>query len=504
MNVGMHLENSAIEYPDKVAMRHEGRSLTFNELNKQCNKLCWGLNNKGLRAGDICALMMPNSLEFVVSYYALSKMGCIILPLNFLLKSHELQYLMSDSKPKAFIGMTPYLEEARYVLKKTKDVSIKLASGIGEDEDFGRLEDIYVNKGDYQIYPSKREDTLILLYTSGTTGIPKGVMLTHENLVSVCQICAKIVYSDPDAIVIGTLPLYHIYGQNRVLNTPIYLAQTVELLSRFDPEKVMDLIEEHEKTIFFGVPTMYHRLVEAASKRHLKRHSLKHCVSGGASLPVEIHERFEALFKAKIYEGYGLSESPLCISNPYGKLIKPGSIGIPIPQYQAKIVGEEGREVGFDEVGELAVKGPGVMKGYLNHPRETEESLKEGWFFTGDLARRDHDGYIYIVDRKKQVIIRGGYNVYPREIEELLYQLPEIQEACVFGIGDPDLGEEVAAAVVLKEEVKASKESIQEYVKNRVAPYKYPRVIKMLKSLPKGPLGKISKKELQKIFGNKS
>jgi long-chain acyl-CoA synthetase len=306
---------------------------------------------------------------------------------------------------------------------------------------------------------------------------------------------------NPKTVVIGVLPLYHIYGITSVMNVSMYLGFTIELFSHFEPEKVIEVIEKEEQTIFFGVPTMLNRLIRVTSENPPKHHSLRFCISGGASLPVEFIKRFETLFKTEIHEGYGLTEAAVCVENPYGKVTKPGSIGLPIPEFKARIVDDYGDDVQQGEVGELLISGPAVMKGYLNRPEETSTTIKEGWLYTGDMARMDEDRYLYIVDRKKELVIRGGYNVYPREIEEVLYQMPDILEAAVFGIPHKDLGEEVAAVVFLKEGAQEDNDTIKNYVKERVAPYKYPRIIKIVKEpLPKTGSGKILKKEVKKQY----
>ena len=505
MNLAQYLENSAREYPDKPAVRHEGQILTYAELNMRCNRLANGLKDLGLAAGDRCMVMMPNSLHIITVYWALAKLGVTAVPVNFLFKQHELAHIISDSKPKAFIGAHPYLEEISRILKDKKEPAIRLAAGIPEDENrFMNLENAYSENEEIPLYPADDDHTLKILYTSGTTGVPKGVMLSHHNMASESRILAEMRgVMEPETVVIGVLPLYHVYGITSVINVSTYLGLTIELFSQFDPEKVIKVAQEEKVTILFAVPTMYNRLIQVASKNPPGRSSLKFCISGGASLPLEFLNRFETLFKSKIYEGYGLTEAPVCVENPYGRQTKPGSIGLPITEFSAKIVDVDGNEVPVGENGELLIKGPGVMKGYLNRPEDTSETIKDGWLHTGDIARQDEDGFIYIVDRKKDLVIRGGYNVYPREIEEVIYQIPEILEVAVIGVPHEDLGEELAAVVVLKEGAAIAPEAIRDYVKERVAPYKYPRIIQIVpEPLAKSGTGKILKKEIRKKFGD--
>lgn len=499
MNLSRYLEISAERFPDKIAVRHEGQTITYKGLNAKCDSLAAGLKTMGLAEKDRCALMMPNSIQSIIAYFALAKLGAITVPVNFLYRTQELLHIFSDSKPKAFIGADPYLEEVREVLKISEGLSIRIATGATDHEGFTEFDSAYLPDPDFSSYPAEADDTLNILYTSGTTGRSKGVMLTHGNLASEAKILANMRGKlDSRAVVVGVLPLYHVYGITSVLNVSFYLGLTVELFTQFDPKKVIGVVEKEQQTILFAVPTMYNRLIQEASESPPERSSLKFCVSGGASLPVEFMHRFELLFSTKIYEGYGLTEAPVCVENPYGGLTKPGSIGLPIPEFDAKIVTPEGTAVTPGEPGELLIKGPGVMKGYLNRPRETQETLKSGWLYTGDIAIMDADGYIYIVDRKKDLIIRGGYNVYPREIEEIMYQIPEILEVAVVGKPHVDLGEEVAAIVVLKDGAQIEANDIQEHVKQRVAPYKYPRVIRIQKEpLPKSGTGKILKKQIR-------
>ena len=503
MNLAQYLEDTARKYPDKTAVRFEGQSITFQDLNTRCNQLANGLKDLGLAAGDHCMVMLPNSIQVFTIYYALAKLGAVIVPVNFLFKTHELKHILADARPKAFIGADPYLAEIQPAMQSAFEPELKIAIGSQAGSNFLELNNVFSSQKDFELCPVLDDESLTILYTSGTTGVPKGVMLTHKNHASEARILAKMRGKlDPEVVIIGVLPLYHIYGITSVINVSIYSGFTVELFTHFDPEKVIDIAQSETQTILFGVPTMYNRLIQVASQKPLQSSSLKFCVSGGASLPVEFLHRFEKLFSTKIFEGYGLTEAPVCVENPYGSVTKPGSIGLPIPEFSARIIDNEGNEVPPGGNGELLIKGPGVMKGYMNRPDETNQTIRDGWLHTGDIARMDEDNYIYIVDRKKDLVIRGGYNVYPREIEEVIYQMPEILEVAVFGVPHADFGEEVAALEVLQEGARIEPAEIREFVKQRVAPYKYPRIIKIVPdSLPKSGTGKILKKEIRKNFG---
>jgi long-chain acyl-CoA synthetase len=503
MNLATYLENSAARSPEKTAIRFEGEQISYKDLNSDCNRLANGLCELGLKPGDRCLVMMPNSIDIVRCYYALAKLGAVAIPVNFLFRQHELTYIVSDAKPKAFIGSSDYLEEIGKVLDAAGGgPEILISAGNSHSDRFRELKDIYSTVETFSTHHAEADDLLAIIYTSGTTGVPKGVMLTQNNLISnsttISEIRGEI---EPDTVVLGVLPLFHIFGINSVLNSSMYMGLTFQLFPHFDPEKVVDVIEKENRTILFAVPTMYNRLISVVEGKPPRKNSLKFCVSGGASMPVEILKQFTTLFGATIYEGYGLTEAPVCIENPFGQKTRVGSIGFPIPHFSARIIDETGNKVAQNQVGELTVKGPGVTKGYLNLKEATARTIQDGWLHTGDMARVDDDGYYYIVDRKKDMIIRGGYNIYPREIEELLYQIPDVVETAVYGVPHDDLGEEIAAVVVLKENSSMDSENIKAFVKERVAPYKYPRIVRIINEpLPKSGSGKILKKEIRTMY----
>jgi long-chain acyl-CoA synthetase len=498
VNISNLLIESTARRPKHPAVRFLERTITFEELNREVDRLAYGLVRAGLHPGDISVLMMPNSIDWIFVYYALAKVGAVVLPVNFLYRVGELEHIFKDSSARAFIGHKDYLEQPRQVMSHLPEMDLRIARGVSPGQGFIPLEELFIDQGAFYHYPTRDDDTWAIIYTSGTTGHPKGAMLTHYNLANNAMTVANMRSTHPNDIVFGVLPLFHIFGQTSTFNSSIYLGLTIRLWPHFDAEELFLAIEEEESSILIAVPTILNRLVELADVRPPRRAGLRFCVSGGASLPVEVLRRFEDRFHATIYEGYGLTEcSPVCVENPFGRQTRPGSIGLPIPGFEARIVNDQDEDVPIGEVGELIIRGPGVMKGYLNQPGVTAETLRRGWLHTGDLARMDEERYIYIVDRKKEMIIRGGYNVYPREVEEILYTHPEVVEAAVVGIPHPNLGEEVAAVVVLRQGTGTTTEELRQFVKERVAPYKYPRKIRLVKDLPKSHTGKVLKKILR-------
>jgi len=497
MNLADFLIETTACLPDHTALIFDGEEISFLEMDRKVDALVRGLGRLGLGLGDRCVLMMPNSIEWVLVYYALARLGAVVVPVNFIYRKGELQHIFSDSGAKAFIGHGDYLEEAIPVLESLPGMAIRVVNGEEVPAGCVPLPELFDYGRDSVTYAATAAgDPFAIIYTSGTTGLPKGAVLTHGNLMGDVLAVSGLRTSEPGDVVLSALPLFHIYGQTHALNLSIFSGLTLRFWDHFDPAELLAAIEEEESTILYAVPTMINRLVELAGTSPPQRSSLRFCVSGGASLPVEVFKRFESLFDTWIMEGYGLTEcSPTCLENPPGRA-RTGSIGFPVPGFRARVVDDEDNDVVLGEVGELIIAGPGVMKEYLNQPEATAATLKGGWLHTGDLALQDEDGYFFIVDRKKEMIIRGGYNVYPREVEEVFYQHPAVLEVAVLGFPHADLGEEIAAAVVLRPGAAASPDELRQFVKERVAPYKYPRVIKMVDELPRNSAGKVLKREI--------
>ena len=481
---------AAERHPKRIAVRLGERSLSYGELNAASNDCAELLRGLGVQAGDRVALMVPNVPEFAVAYYGALRAGAVIVPMNVLLKAREVEYLLRDSGAALLLCWHECLAEADHPVDELGVVRVVVApDAFGEEPvDATRVAQVAHRAGD---------DTAVIMYTSGTTGRPKGAQLTHDNLKMNAAVTCDLLGADEHDVLLGALPMFHAFGQNCVLNVAIRLGATVSLVSRFDAGVVLETFSRDRVTIFEGVPTMYSALL------HYPRHefdvtSLRVCASGGAALPVEVLHGFEQAFGCVVLEGYGLSETTaVACFNHRDRVRLPGSIGTPIAGVEMKLVDGERAALGPDEVGEIAIRGHNVMKGYLNQPEATAEAIDaDGWFYTGDIGRVDEEGRYYIVDRKKDMIIRGGYNIYPREIEEVLYEHPAVLEAAVIGVPHAALGEEVAAAVTLCPGTSATTDELKEYVRARVAAYKYPRHVWLTDGLPKGPTGKVVKREI--------
>lgn len=488
-----NLVASKDRHPDRIALRCENVQVTFAEFDAAAARVATLLERAGVEPGDRVGVMLPNTFAFAFAFYGIIYRGAVAVPMNPLFKAREVAYYLSNSGARALFATPASADEAtagaaaagaRYWLVDDAGLAELIADLPAGDSPVQRDD----------------EDVAVILHTSGTTGKPKGAMLTHANLGRNAEVCVRtMVQIRPDDVVMGCLPLFHVFGLTGGLNAAVLAGAALSLLPRFDPRRAIELIERDGVTVFEGVPTMYSALLGVADEAAARAtRSLRACLSGGASLPVQVLNDFEDAFGCMILEGYGLSEtSPVASSNHPGLPRKPGSVGTPIEGVEMRVVDLDGAEVPQDEAGEIEIRGHNVMKGYWNLADATKAAITpDGWLKTGDVGRIDEDGYFYIVDRTKDMIIRGGCNVYPREIEEVLYEHPAVAEAAVVAVPHDCLGEEVGAAVALKKNATTDPEELREYVKARVAAYKYPRLVWLVDSLPKGPTGKILKREI--------
>ena len=491
-NLALNLVGTAGRIPDRTAAITDDAAMTYAALDAAAARLATFLDREGIGVGDRVGVMLPNILAAPIGYYAIWRLGGVAVPMNPLMRAREVAFYLSNTGAKALIG-TPDFADAATEGAASADAMVWLV----DDTEVARLTDGLPEFGE----PVERtaSDTAVVLHTSGTTGTPKGAELTHGSLGSNRDVIVRrLLKLTDDDVVLACLPLFHVFGMTCAMNAAIAAGAGLSLLARFHPAKAIERIRRDRVTVLEAVPTMYTALLSVADQFPPDATaSLRTCVSGGAALPVAVLNDFEKTFDAVILEGYGLSEtSPATTFNHPDAERRPGSIGTPIEGVRVRLVDENGGEVPTGSPGELQVKGPNVMKGYWNLPEATEASIKDGWFSTGDIAVVDEDGFYWIVDRKKDLIIRGGYNVYPREIEEVLHEHPAVAQVAVIGIAHDSLGEEVGAAVVLKAGAAADAEELRQFVKGRVAAYKYPRRIWFVDSIPTGPTGKLLRREV--------
>ncbi len=488
-NLALALGEAAARYPAHPAVRLADTVVTYAELDQASARIAGLLWSRGLASGDRVGVMLPNVPPFAVVYYGVLRAGGVVVPMNPLLKEREIEYYVQDSGARFLFAWHEVPDAATDAARAAGARVIDVRPGQFE-EVIGSLD------AEPDIASRAAGDTAIILYTSGTTGHPKGAELTHANLNRNAQVTATTLLDlRPTDVILGCLPFFHAFGQTCCLNAAVQAGSTITLMARFDPSRALDIVASQGVTVFEGVPTMYSALLDQQDRQPRATGSLRVCISGGAALPVETLRRFEESFDCTVLEGYGLSEtSPVASFNHPDRQRKAGSIGTPIAGVEFRLVDDEGRDVAPGENGEIAIRGHNVMKGYWHKPDETAAAFVDGWFRTGDVARVDDDGYYYIVDRKKDLIIRGGFNVYPREVEEVLYEHPAVREAAVVGLPHESLGEEIGAAVALREGHTATPDELQQFVKERLAAYKYPRKVWLVESLPQGPTGKIMRR----------
>jgi long-chain acyl-CoA synthetase len=483
-SVALNLIEAVRDHADSIALRLGEVEMSFGGLDAASASLAGLLVTRGLRRGDRVGVMLPNVPYFAVAYYGVLRAGGVVVPMNVLLKERETTFYLSDSQAMAVIAWHECSPAAHAGAAAAGAECIVVTPG-----EFEEL--IWAAEPVDEPVARDDTDTAVILYTSGTTGTPKGAELTHANLRCNAAMVVELADLAAGDVIFGALPLFHAFGQTAGLNAAVAAGSCLTLIPRFDPAKALEIIERDRVTVFEGVPTMFTAILH--SDNHSDTSSLRLCVSGGAAMPVEVMRGFEEAFDCMVLEAYGLSEtSPLASITHPGWERKPGSIGTPVAGVEMKLI-----DTSHDGVGEIAIRGHNVMKGYWNRPEATAAAIDaDGWFHTGDLALVDDDGYYFIVDRSKDMIIRGGHNVYPREIEEVLYEHPAVREAAVIGVPDELLGEEIGAAVVLVPGADVDAGGVRDFVKDRVAGYKYPRRVWFLDELPKGPTGKILKRDI--------
>ncbi|MBB74134.1 MAG: long-chain-fatty-acid--CoA ligase [Planctomycetaceae bacterium] len=511
LNLGGLLANSAGKHPQAIALIENSRYFRYAEIDIRARRLAGALHELNVGTGQHVALLSPNCSAFTISYYGILYAGATVVSLNTLQTADELAFQLTNSEATTLIVHGDCQATGLTAFKRVPTCRHLISIDFGDCDttrpDAIPFEQLVAEATEAEVFPTMPDDTAVIQYTSGTTGIPKGAELSHFNLYYNAQYVSERSFSlwpdqinilGPGHVGLAALPLYHTFGQTNIQNGMLFGGGAVTYLKRFSSAEAMHVIERDRVTFFPAVPTMYFALLhdDANSKTNLS--SLQFCVSGGAPIPIEIKRQFEARFNVAIQEGYGLTEtSPLAAMQKVNETTKAGTIGKPIDGVEFRIVDDQGHTVPNGERGELLIRGPNVMKGYFKQPQATGEVLTNGWFHSGDIASLDSEGDISIVDRKKDMILRGGYNVYPREIEEVLYTHPAIKEAAVIGVLDDRYGEEVKAIVSLKPDHQVVPDELVNFCKQYVAAYKYPRIVEIRDELPKGPTGKLLKRSLR-------
>ncbi|WP_027364169.1 long-chain-fatty-acid--CoA ligase [Desulfotruncus alcoholivorax] len=500
------LDKVAGEFPERDAVVFSGIKLSFQTLQGMVNKCANALADLGVKKGDRVAIMSPNSPQYVMAFLATLKIGGIVVQVNPMYVERELEHVLNDSGAETIIAYDafyPLINKVRNVTPLQKIILFSLGQPAEIDDGAIKAEELLLKYPPaFDQVPVAMDDVAVFQYTGGTTGVSKGAMLTHRNITAnalqVSHWFENMEYGQEK--VLCALPFFHSYAMTTCMNFSIINAATMIIMPRFEIKQCLELIKQYQPTFFPGAPTMYIAINNYPNVQEYGIDSIKGCISGSAPLPIEVAEKFEELTGGNLVEGFGLSEtSPVTHCNPVSGIRKAGSIGIPMPDTDCKIVDLETgeKELPPNEIGELCIKGPQAMKGYWNMPEETAKTLRDGWIYTGDIAKMDEDGYFYIVDRKKDMIIAGGFNIYPRDIEEVLFEHPKILEAVVAGVPDPYRGETVKAFIVLKEGQQATEEEIIDYCKNNLAKYKVPKLIEFRTELPKTIVGKVLRRTLR-------
>ncbi|MCK4948441.1 MAG: long-chain fatty acid--CoA ligase [Candidatus Aureabacteria bacterium] len=496
------IRENALSFGRRTAVRFEKSKVSYRKLDELSDKLSTGLKTRlGISKGDHVCIMMGNCLNFVISYFGILKAGAWVIPVNTFLVAEEVRFILEDSKAKVVFVDDKLLRVVEEAVKGMSNPPDIILTGDKESKDFVSLDALFVD-GAHTVAEIHPDDIAVLIYTSGTTGIPKGAMLTHRNLVSNVKDCIKALRIKKRDRVIVFLPMFHSFTLTVCMLTPLIGGASFIILRSVRPfDKVLKTVILRRITAFVGIPQIFHLLSEKKVPWLVKKLlSIRFCISGSAPLSEEVLKNFENNTGLPLMEGYGLSEaSPVVSVNPLYGTRKVGSVGIPLSSVDVKIVNDEEKELSCGEKGEIIVKGPNVMKGYFNKPEETSKAIKGDWLFTGDIGKIDSDRYLYILDRKKDMILSHGLNVYPREIEQVLYQHPSIRDAAVIGVKDVRRGEKAVAYVTLKEGFSAQPGELIKFCKGKLAPYKIPHTVKIVTELPRTPTGKILKKDIKKM-----
>jgi len=510
LNLAILLEDSARAVPERLAVICGDARMTYAEVNQKASQVAHGLLKLGIKKGDKIALSCPNLPYFPIIYYGILKIGAVVVPLNILLKGREIAYHLQDSDAKAFFCFQgtadlPMAESGFEGFSQTamceKFILINATAENPFPETATFNEFVANQPTDFNSIDTDADDTAVILYTSGTTGQPKGAELTHLNVLLNTRLSDTMYPRNDHDVHLIALPLFHSFGQVVQMNTGFYNRATLNLLPRFTPEAALSEMEKNNVTFFAGVPTMYWALLNFADadKFDLAKISknLRLCTAGGSPLPVEVLHGFESKFNVRILEGYGLSEtSPIAVFNKFANA-RAGSVGFPVWGIEVRVVDENGADVANGELGEIVIRGHNIMKGYYKKLEATATAIKDGWFYSGDIGRFDAEGFLYIADRVKDMILRGGFNVYPRELEEVLMTHEAVSLCAVVGVPSDEHGEEVKAFIVLKQSATASETEIVEWCRANMASYKYPRFVEFRETLPMTATGKILKRELR-------
>jgi long-chain acyl-CoA synthetase len=507
LNLAHFLNVTAKEHPDTLAVILDQRKMTYAEVASAARRVANALTAKGIGKGDKVAMMLANTPHFPIIYYGILHTGATVVPVNVLFTADEIEHYLSDSEAVALFSFTMFQEQAVKAFNRCESCHSLIQCGPADWMDAPEVGENFMHlmmqsSDEFDTVQTMPDDSAVLLYTSGTTGAPKGAELTHFNLFFNAYFAAKEINKvTPGDVCLVTLPLFHSYAQTCLMNACVISGGTMTLVPRFETEKVLEVIQRDKVKLIALVPTMYAFLLNYPDCDKYDLSSIQVAASGGAALPDETHRRFKERFGITIQEGYGLSEtSPVASFTLQGMELKVGSIGKPIWGVEMAIMREDGTMAEVDEVGEVVIRGHNIMKGYFNKPEATREAIVNGWFHSGDLGRVDEDGFYFIVDRKKEIIIRGGMNIYPSEIEQALYKHPKIAECAVIGIPDDIRGEEVRYVIAPRAGETITPEEIQSYVEEHLAKYKWPKDIEIMAELPKTATGKILKREIKRMI----